>query len=179
MTGTLISLPQQEDAATMANAFLEISTEYPGTPAGQRALLQGAATLFSAGKYKDAQSYFQQYLDAHPDGDFAGQASLGVAKSLEAEGQLNQAAGAYQHVISDIADAQAVVEAKFSLGRVDMEGHNYADAERLFAEVAQTDPYGALGSEAAQYAYELKSKVPTTPPATTPTTAPAGQFKLN
>ena len=38
----------------------------PARSAGQRALLQGAAALFDAGKYADAQAQFQKFLDAHP-----------------------------------------------------------------------------------------------------------------
>lgn len=178
LTSALISLQQPgADASRTADSYLYVHTQYPGTLAGQRSLLQGAAVLFTEGKYADAQSYFQQYLDAHPDGEFSGLASLGVAKCLEAAGKLNDASGAYQHIIADIADPQAVVTAKFALGQINLEQKNYADAARNFQDVAQSAPYSALGEEAAQYAYDLRSKVPSAPTtAPAPTSAP---FKLN
>jgi len=69
-----------------AAAYLKIAEQHAGTAAGQRALLQGAAALFDAGKYPDAQTQFQKFLDAHPDSEFSGQAALGVAASLDAQG---------------------------------------------------------------------------------------------
>lgn len=182
LTGTLLAMSTQADAASIANNFLTVSTDYPNTAAGQRALMEAAATQFEQGKYPEAQGYFQQYLDAHPEGDFAGQAALGLGKCLEAQGKVNGAAGAYQHVISDIADPQSVVEAKYSLARMDMEGRNYSEALRLFSDVAQSDPFGALGNEAAQYAYLLRSKVPARPVVTTPATTSSplpASFNLN
>jgi TolA-binding protein len=178
VTEQIISLQPGVDPSRAADGYLNVYTEHEGTLAGERALLQGAAILFTEGKYTDAQMDFQRYLDARPDGQFSGQASLGVAKCLEAEGKLNDAAGSYQHIISDIADAQAVVAAKFALAQINVQQKNYADALRLFQDVAQSDPYSATGSEAAQYAYDLRSKVPSTQtaPASPTATAP---FQLN
>lgn len=182
LTQALVSLPATADATTIANAYLNVSTQYPNTAAGQRGLIQGAGALFLAGKYDQAQTYFQQYVSAHPDGPFAGAAGLGVAKCLEAQSKYDQAAGAYQHVIDNSADAQSVIASKFSLGRLDVRAKNYAEAMRLFQDVMQEDPYGALGNEAGQLAYEIKPKVPA-PAAVIPagtTTMPAAlPLKLN
>ncbi len=93
VTQALVSLPANSDLSQVANRYLGISDEYGSTLAGQRALMQGASALFMAGKYADAQGVFQRYADAHPDGEFSGQATLGVAKCMEAQGKLNDAAG--------------------------------------------------------------------------------------
>lgn len=182
LTQTLISTPQTADPATIASSYLDVSTQYAGTPAGERALIQGAAALFVAGKYADAQTDFQQYLNSHPDGEFAGQAALGVAKSQEALEKYDVAAGSYQHIIDSSADAQAVIESKFSLARLDMRNKNYTEALRLLQDVMQADPYGALGNEAGQLAFELKSKVPAAPPVVPPGASPMNSsmpFNLN
>jgi TolA-binding protein len=188
MTQASLSLATNPDPARLADTYLGIADQYRNTPAGERSLLQGAAALFTEGKYSDAQTYFQQFLQAHPDNEFSGQAALGVAKSLEAQGKLNDAAGAYQHVIDDFPDAQAVIDAKFSLAQIDLQQHSYANAVQLFQDVAKSDPYGVLGNEAAQYLFNLQSKVPAsstatpgtsplvtpvTPPAATPASSPA------
>ena len=167
LTQNLITLPPNSNPGQIANAYLGIAEDYPGTPAGARSMLEGAAALFTEGKYTDAQAYFQQFLDAHPDDEFSGDAALGVAKCLEAGGKLNDAQGAYQRVINDFPDSPAVIPAKFALAQVNVQARNYADAFRLFQEVAQAAPYSPLGSEAGQYAYELRSRIPA-PPATTP-----------
>jgi hypothetical protein len=83
--GQALTVASLTGDATPADAYLKIAEEHGGTVAGQRALLQGAAALFNAGKFTDAQAQFQKYLDAHPDGEFSGQAMLGVAASLDAQ----------------------------------------------------------------------------------------------
>ena len=50
--------------APTADALLKIATEQAGTAAAQRALLQGAAALFGAGKFPEAQAQFQKYRRA-------------------------------------------------------------------------------------------------------------------
>jgi TolA-binding protein len=170
LTQMVISIPPDAAPNQIADAYLRIAAEHSDTPAGERALLQGAAALFAEGKYADAQAYFQKFLDTHPDNEFSGQAALGVAKCLDARGKASDAVGAYQHVINDFADAQAVITAKFALAQLDEQQGNLADAARLYQEVARSDPYGLLGNEAVQYALQLRSKSSSTSPSTTPAT---------
>ena len=176
LTQASLTLAPNSDPTRLADTYLGIANQYRDTPAGERSLLQGATALFSEGKYSDAQTYFQQFLQAHPDSEFSGQAALGVAKSLEAQGKLNDAAGAYQHVIDDFPDAQAVVDAKFSLAQIDLQQHSYANAVQLFQDVAKADPYGSLGNEAEQNLFNLQSKAsasPTVMPTASPVVTPA------
>jgi TolA-binding protein len=176
LTGAMLNLTSNPDPSRQADNYLAIADEYRNTPAGERSLLEGATALFMQGKYSDAQVNFQRYLQAHPDDEFSGLAALGVGKSLEAQGKLNDAAGAYQHVIQDFPDAQAVVNAKFSLAQIYLQQHKYGDAVQLFQDVAKLDPYGPLGSEAAQYLFNFQSKAPassTATPVTSPVMAPA------
>ena len=174
VTGALVSLPAGSDISQVANLYLGISDQYGGTIAGQRALLQGASALFMANKYADAQSAFQRYLDNHPDGEFAGQAALGVAKCQESLGKLDAAEGTYQHVINDLADEEAVFAAQFSLGQIYLQQQKYDKAAQLFQKVMQGDRYGSLGNQAAQYLYSMQSHAPAPAPASagTPSAAP-------
>jgi TolA-binding protein len=146
--------------APAAEAYLKIATERSGTAAGQRALLQGAAALFDAGKFADAQTQFQKYLDAHPDGEFSSQALLGVAASLDAQGKMDLAVGAYQKVISSASDATVVSAAKFDLARIEESQGKSNDALVLYQDVAGANPSTSLGSEAAMRLMELRSKLP-------------------
>jgi TolA-binding protein len=155
-------------SGSLADACLKIAREHPGTVSGQRALLQGAAALFDAGKFPDAQTQFQKFLDAHPVSEFSGQAALGVAASLDAQGKADLAAGAYQKVISSSSDATVVSAAKFGLARIDESQGRLNDALGLYQDVARANPNGSLGSESAMRLMELKNKLPAPAPATTP-----------
>jgi tetratricopeptide (TPR) repeat protein len=158
----------------LADGYLKINADYPATLAGQRALLQAASAFFAAGRYPDAQAQFQKFLDAHPDSAFSGQASLGVAASLDAQGKSDLALGAYQQAISS-SDAMAGSIAKLATARIYETQGKVNDAFTLYEEVARANPNSALGSEAAMRAMELKTKSPSVPPST----APVDSFKLN
>jgi predicted negative regulator of RcsB-dependent stress response len=176
MTQVLLS-----SSGPSADAYFKIAGEHRGTVAGQRALLQGAAALFDAGKFADAQAQFQKFLDAHPDGEFSGQATLGVAASLDAQGKTDLAVGAYQRAISSASDATAVSAAKFGLARIEESQGRLNDALVLYQDIARTNPGGSLGSEATMRLMELRSKMPAPAPAPVnpPATAPATSLKLS
>jgi predicted negative regulator of RcsB-dependent stress response len=160
--------------AQLAEACLKISEQYPGTIAAQRALMQSAAALFVAGKYSDAQTRFQKYLDAHPDADFSGQALLGVAASLDAQGKADLAASAYQRIIGNVSDAVVVSAAKFGLARMEESQGKLNDALVLYQEIASANAGTSLGSEAAMRLMEIRSKQPVAP---APAPAPAAPLK--
>jgi predicted negative regulator of RcsB-dependent stress response len=152
----------------LADAYLQIAGQHPDTAAGQRALLQGASSLFDAGKFTDAQAQFQKYLDEHPDGEFSGQATLGVAASLDAQGKTDLAVGAYQRVINSSSDTAIVSAAKFGLARIEESQGRPNDAFVLYQDVASADPSGSLGSEADMRLIELRNKLPAAASSQTP-----------
>jgi predicted negative regulator of RcsB-dependent stress response len=147
----------------MADAYAKVAAQYPGTTAGQRALLLNAAALFEAGKFIDAQ--------AHPDSEFSGQALLGVATSLDAQGKTDLASGAYQRVINNSSDIAALSAAKFGLARIEESQGKLNDALALYQDVARANPSSVLGSEATMHLIELRNRMPA--PAPAPAVAPA------
>ena len=171
LTQSVMFAPRNDAGNQQADLFLKIAGDFQGTSAGQRALLQGAAMLFEAGRYADAQTQFQKFLDIHPDGFFAAQAALGVATSLDAQDKTDLAAGAYQKVINISSDVAAANTAKFALAQIDERQNKLSDAMNLYDDIVRNNP----NSEAAQRAMELKMKLPSTPPST----APAAPFKPN
>jgi len=156
------------DGGQRAEACLKIAADYPGTPAGQRARLEGANALFTAGRYADAQSEFQKYLDANPDDFFTPQAALGLAASLDALGKTDLAISAYQKAAGETANANVVASAKFSLARLDEAQGRLAEAAKLYTEVARASSNTSLGSEAGLRAVELRAKLPAVPAAPAP-----------
>src|SRR5690348_12067969 len=70
LTQLVVSTSPNTDAGQVAASYLKIAADYPGSPAGDRALLLGAAALFTNGQYAQAQAQFQKYLDTRPGGAF-------------------------------------------------------------------------------------------------------------
>jgi predicted negative regulator of RcsB-dependent stress response len=160
--------------AQSADGFLKISADYSGTLAGQRASLQGASALFAAGQYADAQAQFKNFLDAHPDGAFSDQATLGVAASLDAQGKEDQAVGAYQQVLNSSSDDMTLSVAKLATARIYESQGKLKEALSLYQNVARANPNSSLGSEAGVRAMELNTKSQPAPAST----APAAPFNL-
>jgi TolA-binding protein len=158
-----------------ADAYFKVAADYSATLAGQRAFLQGAAALFAAGKFSDAQTQFQKFLDTYPDSAFTSQANLGVAASLDAQGKLDLAAAAYQRVRSGSSDTPTVNAAKFATARIDEQQGRISDALNLYADIARSNPNNSLGSEAALRAMGLKTK----PPAASTTDSPVTTTPFN
>lgn len=164
-TQLALSMPANASTGQWADSYSKIARQYPDTLAGQRAWLQGAAALFAAGKFADAQTQFQKFLDAHPDGAFSALAALGVAASLEALGRLDSAVGAYQRVINGFSDAVAANAAKFALARIDEQQGKFTDALNAYEALARSNPGNPLASEAAMHAMELRAKLAAAKPA--------------
>ncbi len=154
----------------LAEACLKIASDYPGTPASQRALLEGGSALFTAGKYAEAQPQFQKFLETYPDNYFTPQAQLGVAASLDAQGKSDQAAIAYQRAAGQTADASVALSAKFALAQIAETQGKPADAVRLYEEITRAYPNTSMGSEAGMRAVELKTKLPAAPAPAMPAT---------
>lgn len=163
-------------------SLVAVANNYPGTRAGQRALLQAAQSYFITGKYTDAQTQFQKFLDLYPDSDFAAEASLGIASSLEAQGKMDLAGAAYQKVINQSAPMTVAVNAKFSLARIAEQQGKTADAEKIYEDIAKQNQGSPYAQEAAMRAMELKtgantpSAAQTSVPAKTNSAAPAFQL---
>ena len=151
---------------SMADAYLKVAAQHPGTAAGRRALLQGAAALFDAGKFPDAQAQFQKYIDTNPDSEFSGPATLGVAACLDAQGKTDLAVGAYQRVVNSSSDTAVTSAAKFALARIAEAQGRLNDALVFYQDVSRANPSSSLGSEATLRLIELRSKMPA--PSTTP-----------
>ncbi len=175
LTQLVVSISPNSDAGQVAADYLKIAADYPGSLAGERALMLGAGALFASGQYAPAQAQFQKYLDTQPGGAFSAQAALGVAASLDAQGKTDSAAEAYQRVISAFSDVNAVDAAKFALAKIDEQRGKVIDAETFYQEVARNNPNNLLGSEAAFHAMQLRAKLP----ATTPSGAPPTSFNLS
>lgn len=164
-----------------ADVLLKVASDYPGTRAGQRALLEGAQALFNVSRYADALTQFQNFLNAYPDSELVPNANLGVAASLEAQGQLDKAAGSYQKVVNQSAVGVAM-NAKFGLARIYQLQGKTADAEKIYEDIVKQSQNSPYAQEAAMRAVELKTGVNATAAvqssAAGKTNSPAPSFQL-
>jgi len=147
-------------------AYLKIATDYSGTKAGERALLQAAAELFDSGHFVEAQAQFQKFLGENPNSELAANAALGVASSLDAQNKIDLAAAAYQQVLRNYTDATPVNAAKMALAKIDEAQGRYNNALASYQDIAQQSMVSFMRQEAMLRLMDLKNKIPT------PTTAP-------
>ena len=100
-----------------ADLYSKISTDYPGTSAGQRASLQGAAMLFAAGKYADAQAH-SKFLNVHPGQCLCRPGCAGRGDQSDAQSKTDLAAGVYQRIINTYSDRSGGLR-RFALAQID------------------------------------------------------------
>ncbi len=70
-----------------AGAYLKVAAEYPKSRAGARALLLAAGSLFAEGKYSESKAEFERFKREHGSSPFVGEALLGIAACLDAQGK--------------------------------------------------------------------------------------------
>lgn len=128
-------------------AFLKVADDYSGTSVAERAELMGAGVLFSSGKYKEAQAAFEKFLNDHPEAPNAlrAQASFGVASSLDALGNIDQAVAKYQAVEQQFRGENVVPLAALARGRI-LEMQNKSEEalkvyQNLESSSSPTDPW--------------------------------------
>jgi tetratricopeptide (TPR) repeat protein len=162
-----VFVPQATAAATgnqgrMRNpeAYLKVASEYPKSMAGARALLLAATDLYLEGKYPEAQAQFERFVREYRQSSFVPEAMLGVAASLEAQGKTEEALTAYRNVVDRYPGQVAVPQAKFALARLYEAQGKLELAQPLFEDVARTEPYTSVGSEAGMRSEELRSRLP-------------------
>lgn len=158
-----VFVPQVTGAAqktAAATGYLNVAKEYPNAPAAVRALLLGAGALFADGKFAEAHDQFARLAREHRDSPFLPEAQLGVAASLDAQGKTNEAISAYQTIVDRRVGDNVVKPAKFALARLRESSGDHEKAYSLYEDLARTDPYTSLGSEAGMRAEEIKLKHP-------------------
>jgi predicted negative regulator of RcsB-dependent stress response len=162
------------NARPVPDAYLRVASKYPDSNAGARAMLLAATGLFDEGKYTEAQAQFERFRREHHDNALLGNALLGIAASLDAQGKTADAINAYRDLVDHHPNETVVLpQAEFALGRLYEAQGQAATARTFFEKVAMTDPYGSIGSEAGIRIEELKQKYPNLVPSTPmPTNGP-------
>jgi predicted negative regulator of RcsB-dependent stress response len=156
-------------------AYLKIAATYPGSGAATRASLMAASAYFTDGKYPEAKAQFERFTREHGDSPFVGEALLGIAACLDAQGNALEAAAAYKNLIDRHPAESYIPQAKFALARLYEVQNKPELARNLYEEVENADHYGYLGSEAGMRLEDLRTKYPNLTPSAPP---PGPQFKI-
>lgn len=151
-------------------ALLKVAADYPGTDAGQRALLIGAADLFTSGKYDEALAQFQKFQKDYPESLLTAQAAMGVAVCYDAQGKTSDAASAYQSIVDRYSNQNVFPQAKLALARLLEVQGKFKEAKSHLEEITRTIP-GTINTEASLRLQELNAAHPELEAANRPATA--------
>lgn len=123
-----------------AAGFLKVAENYSGTSAAERARILAATTLFTEGRYADAEKEFSKFLQEFSGSPWAPTAAYGVAASQEAGGKANEAFASYQNVVTAHANSPVVSDAKLALARIYENRKQPEQALRLYNELTAPLP---------------------------------------
>lgn len=140
-------------------AFLKVASQYPGTAGGERALLMAAGQLFVEGKYAEAQTQFQKFVNEHRDSELASEAALGVAAALESQGKTADAIKAYKDITEHRPNAAVTPRARLALGRLYEAQGELTQARDAYQQLARAE-FGGIGQEANLHLQQLLLKNP-------------------
>jgi tetratricopeptide (TPR) repeat protein len=149
-----------------AEELLKVADDYANTDGGVRALLLGAAGLFTAEKYPEAKTQFDRFRKDYRDSPYASQAMFGAAACLHAQGQTNEAVAAYNDIVKRFPGDNAGFRAKLALARL-YEGQNkLSQARDLYEELLRAfGNSSSVGTESYVHLRELMTKHPELSPA--------------
>jgi TolA-binding protein len=174
-----VSMPQASGARTdTVEGYLKVAATHPRSKAGARALLLAAGGLFVDGKYDEARTQFERFRREYSDSLFMGEALLGMAACLDAQGKTRDAMAAYKDLIDHRPGDSNVPQARFALARLHQAQNEPEQARNLFEEVERSQPYGSLGDEARMQLEELKTKFPKLLAPVTPMPTNAAPLKV-
>jgi TolA-binding protein len=157
-------------------AYLKIAADHPGSKAAARALLLAGAGFFAENKYSEAQAQFERFTREHRDNPLLGEALIGIASCLEAQGKTDQAITAYRDLITRHPADSVLPQAKFSLAGLYETQKKPELARDFYEQVERESRYSILASEAGMRLEELAQKNPNLAPAvmsSAPSAAPA------
>ena len=155
------------------DSLLKVTSDYPDTDAGQRALLLAGGDLFASGKYDLAQAQFQKFIQTYNGSPLVAQAALGAASCSDALGKTNDAIAGYQSVSDRYPSQNVAPQAKLSLARL-LEGQGkFKEARAQLEEVGRAYP-GTVSSEAMSRLQELIAAHPELNAAATPPPGTSG-----
>lgn len=97
--------------------FREIRANYPGSKAGEKALIYIADTYYHLGKLNEAWAGYNEYLSTYIEGEFSGRAQEGLGYILEERGDFQKAIDAYMKVCENYHGSYLIPDALLGAAR--------------------------------------------------------------
>lgn len=169
--------PGQPAPPVPPEAYLKVATEYAGTKAAVRAILEAGGAFFVQGQYGDSQKQFERVLREYPESPWRAEATLGIARTSEALGKTNDAVAKYEEV-RKMATAAVADEAKLDLARVYEAQGRQVDAVKMYDELVKAYPYSGLGAEAGMRMEDLTNRIPSLGTNLAPVTPPMNPMTM-
>jgi tetratricopeptide (TPR) repeat protein len=143
-----------------ASSFLKIAQAHPSTTAAQRALLLAAGTLFAEGKYAEARTQFEDFLQRYGNHPLAPSALYGKAAALESEWKADEALRTYQDVLSRYPQAWLLAETRLAVARIHEARKQPQLAIQMYEEITRTNLMSSVSGEAMTRKERLLEKHP-------------------
>ena len=140
--------------------LLRVTANYPSTSAGERALVLAASTLFTDGKYAEAQNQFAKFLADYRSSPLAGIAALGVAASLDAQDKLDAALAAYQDVAAKYPEDPVAARASLAVAALYEAKQQPEQALKTLEALSKPAIYGNTAMEAMMRKEQLLQRHP-------------------
>jgi tetratricopeptide (TPR) repeat protein len=147
--GTYPTVQARQEAAV--EAFQQVANAYPSTPEGLAALYHGAGELFSLGRLAEAQQAYETVIGrAGADSIYRAAARLGLAESLAAQRQYDQAIQEYSDLAAQRDGALPVDGILYELARTYLDAGQPDDARAAFKRIVDEFPNSMYVAEARQ-----------------------------
>ena len=131
-------------------AYAELISKHPQSALLAKAHLNAGWCAWKLGQIPDALKYFQQAFDLaqSKDSALAGEALFKLADAQSALGQYAEAAGTYQRLIGEYANAGLLERAMFQLGQTYQRARNMEAALAAFQTLLEQHPNSDYAPEA-------------------------------
>ena len=117
-----------------AASLTKVAQEYSGTAAAERARILAASTLFTEGKYAEAETAFKAFLNEFQESPWRATAAYGIATAQEAQNK-PEAVTSYQTVTTSYSRSSLADDAKLALARIHELKNQFAEALRIYNEL--------------------------------------------
>lgn len=136
-------------------ADIDTGSDVPGGSNDARADYDAAFDMLKAGRYDDSIKAFEQFLDNHPESEYAGNAGYWLGEAHYVNRDFEQAIAAYQRVLNDYPDSSKVPDALLKLGYSQQELGNREQARETLQELRERYPETTAASLARDRLQQL------------------------
>ena len=148
-----------------ATSYQQVISRYQGTNAAATAYLLLADAQRKEGKYADANSTLQRFLDKHPKHELTASARLAMAANLQSLGKVDEALAQYQRIVAEYPKSYATPLALISQVNI-LKIKGQPDAARRACETILSEHKNSIWANEAQQ--QLRTLKPPTPPGAAP-----------